>query len=352
MQKERIKNIEFLRIIFLISIVFMHICFSLAGTAGFDYIQRLSEGSHNGGKAVDGFFILTGIFLVLTFKNTTSVIDFVKKKIFRLSPVIAFAIVIAAVGAIFHLIDFSLPSAVLTISFTQMLTIQSKISLWNGLGVLWYVSVMFWVLILYFYLMKIFDKKYVNLIIGFFTVLSYYLALHIHGGSLGSPTNDYGVYSMGFLRGFGGIGIGYFIGEWYKNYKKSETKLLNKIIISIFELFTLSIVIAELMFLNTPHKYNFSIVVYIVALIILFMMNKGYISNFVNRDWCVSLAKYSYSIYVFHMLIYQMLDKAGALEYFGKYCLIPALAVPILVGIVSYHVIEKPIGKYLCKKYL
>ena len=349
---KKIKNIEFLRIIFLLSIVCMHLCSRAAKIVNFDYIQSLASGLHNGGKAVDGFFILSGIFLVLTFKNSTSIADFVKKKIFRLTPVILFATIIAAIGSIFHLIKFSLPSAVLELSFTQMLLTSTKITNWNELGILWYVSVMFWILLFYFYAIKYFDKKYVNFTIGVITVFSYYLALHIHGGSLGSPTKDYGIFSLGFLRGFGGIGIGYFIGEWYKNYRKEKTKFLNKLFYSLLEIVFLVAVIAELMFLNTPHKYNFTIVIYITILIILFMMKKGYISEFLNKDCCTDLAKYSYSIYVLHMLIFALLDKAGVLIYFGQYYLIPAILIPLITGIIAYHLIEKPIGKYLCQKYL
>lgn len=47
-------------------------------------------------------------------------------------------------------------------------------------------------------------------------------------------------------------------------------------------------------------KFNNQIVFIIafVAVIVAFLINKGFISRFLNKNWCVNVAKYTYSFYM------------------------------------------------------
>ena len=74
---QKIKNIEFLRLLFMLSVVWMHLTAEIAKTTGLDCYKEFAGHFANGGKAVDGFFIISGFLFYLTFKHSTTVIDFI-----------------------------------------------------------------------------------------------------------------------------------------------------------------------------------------------------------------------------------------------------------------------------------
>lgn len=217
----------------------------------------------------------------------------------------------------------------------------------------WYVGVLFWVSLFYFSTIKYIPKKYANYIIGTISVTSYFIALNIHSGSLGSPQYTFGIFNMGFLRGFAGIGLGYFIGLWFKdNYSSLQNKVLNlkqKIEYTICEMLLLFVVVWELILHNTSHKYNISIVVFIVVLFILFILKGGLISNLFENNFSVYVAKYSYSVYITHLLVFALIKPH--ISTMGSFSIIPALIIPILFGVFTYHFVEEPCANYLKKKW-
>lgn len=346
---QKIKNIEFLRVIFMCSVLWMHVLMNLDANFPSSIFQSLNIHGSNGGKAVDGFFIISGFLLYITFKNSTSVIDFVKKKIIRLQPVILFAIIVSGIASIFGLIKFDIHSAIIQLTFTNMLTDSTK-GVWNYLNVLWYVSVLFWVSLFYFYIMKIFDKKYANLIIGISTVTAYFIALHIHGGSFAFPLKTYNnIFNMGILRGFGGIGLGYFLGLYYKeNYQNIVNCSLNlkqKLLYTLAELLLLILVVAELMFVSVNHSYNLSLVILIFTLITLFILKRGYISKFFDNDLSVFLGRYTYSIYIIHLVSFAIMKKFVKTLPANYFTLFGILFILILLGVFTYHFVEVPCTK-------
>ena len=92
MQYKKLKNIEFLRFLLAIVIVFYH--FFHAGKYCFgrlfpdiNILSNLSKATENGTLAVDMFFIIAGFFMFHTFKNI-SIKEFFLKKIIRLYPLV------------------------------------------------------------------------------------------------------------------------------------------------------------------------------------------------------------------------------------------------------------------------
>ena len=57
---QKIKNIEFLRLVFMLSVVWMHLTAEISKTTGLDCYKEFAGHFANGGKAVDGFFIISG----------------------------------------------------------------------------------------------------------------------------------------------------------------------------------------------------------------------------------------------------------------------------------------------------
>lgn len=111
------------------------------------------------------------------------------------------------------------------------------------------------------------------------------------------------------------------------------------------------IVIVELFISNSSHKYNLAIVIDIIILTLLFLLKRGFISELVNKDWCVNLAKYSYSIYIVHILMFNMMHEF-IIKFLGSWYLCPTLfLIPVVVGVLMYHFVEVPCARFLKKKW-
>lgn len=205
--------------------------------------------------------------------------------------------------------------------------------------------------------MKNLEEKYKNLAIGIISILSYYIALKLHNGSLGSPhTTLYGIFNLGFLRGFGGIGFGYFLEKLFKdNYLTIQNKINSikeKLCYTVFELFFLYIVVMELFIWNSPHKYNFAIVFEILILITLFLLKRGFLSNLADCDIFAKLARYTYSIYITHYMIFGFMKKFIIRNSYDWY-LIPILLLVVFgSGVLVYHLVEVPCANLLKRKWL
>lgn len=157
---QKIKNIEFLRIVGCIAIVCLHLYGEnlIKFFPDISIYQKLGDVIRNGQKAVDLFFILSGVFFAYFLNTKYSLLDFLKKKFIRLYPVVIFIILIAFLISRFGVIDFSLYSNIL------ILLNVCGTPMWQNLNdlymsVFWYVSAMLWVLGIYYYLIKNFDEK-------------------------------------------------------------------------------------------------------------------------------------------------------------------------------------------------
>ncbi len=289
---KKIFNIESLRIIGCLSIIFHHI-FKYIYNDVFLYADQYNM-FHNGYLAVEMFFILSGFFLYLTFDKNLSTMDFIKKKLARLYPVIIFAM-----------------SLILIISFTKYTTFMwydniltlgllSGTPLALGLGNLttcWYVSSMFWTMLFYGSLIRNLNPKITNIIIATITILSYSLILHHNNGTLfGVNTTIYGLLNIGILRALGGMGTGIFIAMWYKDYKHTNcANKKNKAIYTILEAGCLYFIINSLMINTLKYENQIIFVIIIILIILLLLMEKGYISQALNNKniHCISKLKYS-----------------------------------------------------------
>lgn len=360
---EKFKNIEFLRIIGCIAIVFLHIFHSNGGL--YELFGNITYGqlyfnTSNGQKAVDLFFILSGLFFTLKIApppKMQSLYDFIKKKVLRLWPVLMWVILLYFAASFSGAVKFFTLGNIITILGLN----GTGIGLHTGnVGVFWYVSAMLWVLIFYFYLLKNFDKKIVNLIIALLIYFSYAFILNARHGSIANQRQTfYYIFNIGMLRAFGGIGIGYLIGEWYKNNKDKIKNMTlsfkNTIIISVLEFGCLFFIIKNLMFNKLHFNNQFIFIIFFMVIIILFLINKGYISKALNNNFSVFLGKYTYSIYMTHTLI-NKLFKETLWKHHPEFVLshpilniVITLGAIFLFGIFTYHFVEKPVNDYITK---
>ncbi len=365
---EKFKNIEFLRVVGCIAIVLLHIFNggglyeSFASAWDFNY-GKIHWITSNGAKAVDLFFILSGLFFMLKIApppKMQSLYSFVKKKVIRLWPVLIWTIFLYFLVSLTGAIEFQTFSNIITFFGLS----GNGIGLERGnVGAFWYVSAMLWVLVLFFYLLKNFDKKVVNLIIALLVYFSYVFLLHARDGSIGNHIQTfYNIVNVGMLRAFGGIGIGYFIAEWYKNNRENIQNLTlsfsNKVAVSILEFGCVFFIIKNLMLNKLSFHNQIIFIIVFTMTIVLFLLNKGYVSELLNNDINVFLGKYTYSIYLTHSVV-RGLFKGTFWKYHPEFVfmhpllnIVITLLTVLILGIITYHFVEKPASKYLQEKYL
>ena len=353
----KIKNLEFLRIIGCISIVIYHFFkYLYSSTHIFIHLRNMTS---CGCIAVELFFILSGIFFILKFNRTESVWKFIKKKILKLYPALIFCFLLFYICSFTGFVKFTFYDNILTLFCLNGTPIVLKNA---NMHIFWYVSSMIWVLLFYFYLLKNYSKKNVDLIIAIVIFFSYAIILNIQEGYIKSVHIFYNnLINIGMLRALGGIGVGYFIGCWYKENIESIKKLVlsfkQKIFLTFIEFITLYFIINNLMLHKPNFQNKFLFIIAFIVIIFLFLIKQGFISRLLDNDWCVNLAKYTYSLYMTHYIIIDLL-KGSIWKYRKDFILthpylniiVPFILI-LFLGIFTYHFVEIPTRNYINNFY-
>lgn len=324
------------------------------------YKNYLSQ--HNGNKAVDFFFIISGFFLIYGFNKNLSTFDFIKKKIIRLSPLMLFFNIIYIIISLFtKSIKYDTYNNILSLLFLGNIGVTKAHG--NLGGFVWYVSVLFWVSFLYFYLLKYFEIKNVNLFSAISIWFSYVFMIQARNGNISDQLKVYNnIFVIGLLRGFGGMGIGYFIGSIYKdNKEKIENMKFNKatiFFITLLEVFLFSWSVYYLVIHKMSYRNNIIFILFFIILFILFLIKKGLFTKLLDNNLSVILGRYSYSIYITHFFILNMLKTFFWKKHISIIIIHPLLNIVITIllifisSILVYHLVEKPSAEYLRRKWI
>lgn len=342
------KNIDSVRFLFSIIIVYFHILhrniFKSLNEVQMPNYEALALSCSHTYLIVECFFIIAGFFLFKTFvcKKDLSFKDFVVDKIARLWPVLAFYLLLEGFGY----------RQFLNLFFLQSIGISLE-----SQGINWYISPFFWVLIFYFYLLKNFSLKAVNLVIALCVYFGFVININYLSGSFGRNV-IFDFLNLGMLRALAGIGIGYFIGNFYMSKKDKIEKLNSKlsyILFSVFEVLTFGFLIYHFLFSPLQYKNHFIFVIVFSIFFILLLFKKGVVSNVLDKLPIYKLGKYSYSIYVMQQLSFYWLRKSlwkysSLLDNVGLTITL-SLLFSFIVGVLTYYLIEKP-GRKLIYKIL
>lgn len=355
----KLKNIEFLRTYLITAIVMLHVFVSSAWSFSkvfpqSDIYQVLHDCFAASNNCVEGFFIIAGFLLFYTFKPKTSLKEFIIKKYIRLSPVILFATLLCILGWALGVMHFKLIPNILTILLLNHFGICWAV---GCMAVLWYVSAMFSALLLYFSILKYISHKYQKYLIVCLAMLGYIILEYLQKGRFSDPYhNYYYIFNIGFLRAIGGTGLGCLIGLGLDKFKTCDTKIiLNKIMVITITFFEFLFMAFMFWWTLCPHAKinNIVFVVIFAILFILFILQKGYITKFFNKDIWVSLGKYSYSIYVIHYPVGKILVKSiwrHHSQFVYSYPFVPiilTLAAILAVGVFAYYMVELPCAGFL-----
>lgn len=344
----KIKNIEFFRFLFAIVIVFLHMIVNLhklypANTA----IQSLYLGVF-GDVCVDLFFIISGYFLFFSIERFDDIWSFAIHKLKRLYPVLVFSIITGSILAG----KFYCTNTVLNLLLLQNtgMVIGKSINI-----AAWFVSALFWISIFYAFIIKIFDERVRYFIIILCTFAGYSVIVQ-KGGSFYVIINS--VLSIGMVRAIAGIGCGYLLAVLYKkigenSYKFFTKNIYNKIVISVVEILLIILLVYLLIFGASIVVNKFIIIVLFIFLFILLLSKSGWLSMFLDNNVSVYLGKYAYSIYMMQACYNIVARKSIWLNLPSSNLyvfLILNILGYILLGMVTYHLIEKPFNNYFKKK--
>lgn len=358
-QSVKIKNIEFLRFIFAVFIVYFHLVSGYLFINLGDSIELYSKLNRhcNGYLCVEYFFIIAGFFLITKTNFNIDIIDYAKKKIMRLWPVLAFTLGIYWILSFFTPIEFCKYSNILTLLLVNNVGINTH---FGNILPAWYVSAFFWCILLYFYIIKYVPKKHVNFLITVMVIFA--LSARIHSNGM-SAKDVFILNNIGLLRGIYCTGLGYFIGLiCLKMSGGGQLSAFNdiwkKLIYTGIEAYLLITVVYNTVCYKSksPDIYLFYLITF--CLLLWFFVNqKGYISKLFNQNFSVFLGKYSYSIYIIHSVVLNLFREyvwkmhSGFVINYPVINLVLPILLAIITGIFLYHLVEKPCSDYLYNKW-
>lgn len=165
----------------------------------------------------------------------------------------------------------------------------------------------------------------------------------------------FGFLSLGLLRGFAGVGLGILINEFVeavRPYFEGRPDWRVVLLSTAIELLTVWLLTAHLFFRSWTCKNHFIVVVAFAILLPFLILRVGLVSRLFDCKALGVLGKYTYSMYVMQQAGFWILQKtlwldtAFVTEHAGLTLAI-SVAVPTLVGVAAYYLIELPGARLL-----
>ena len=346
---KRLNNIDFLKIVFNLGIIYGHILQHYLIPQFKEYKTLFNYTSYSYGYMCEFLFIISGYFLFKELnKNDTRI--FVVKKIQRLWPIFAFSIIITYILSRFSLSKWTDVNAIPELLFLNR-TVIYNMPVVTGVG--WYVGALFWSSIFYFIISKIFEKKsiYIIYLITFFSYMILFSKVYLY--SEPKVFNSFMTFYM--IRGLAGVGLGILFAY---NLRINTTSNIDvkSVIIGILEvtIFILIILYLSIIKIKFTFPVGFSL---FVILFYLFIKGDGLFSILLNRDKIIIpfISKYIYGIYIMQFIVFGICDKflykndyLGVIK-FPILNIIVTILLCFIVGILSHVVVDK-IVYYVCSR--
>ncbi|KMW24250.1 acyltransferase family protein [Enterocloster citroniae] len=311
-------NVDFLRFVFALFIVYYHITPIMSKFFGkvlwLDYLS--TRNSNVGQVIVISFFVISGFLFFLTEEyRRFSLSTYIKRKVIRIWPVLAFSLIV----------NFHSTADILNLFFISSGT--GLISVGSSNPASWFVCVLFWLELLMFDFLArsnfnskyniadslITDYKVSGEIWGMLVTLTGFILLGQRTGSTlysAKAFEQLPFLTNGVLMGITGFVYGGLIARfWIRGYSIRKTiNKRNKILITILEIVILSYFVNIL--INCTQKYEKIYYILIFSIIIMdFIYQWGYIAQLLNHKIFGHLGKWSYSIYMMQFPCFAYLKK-------------------------------------------
>ena len=352
---QKIKNIEALRFLFILSVIACHLDQGITNVVENPIYKNFCAFTHWSWLPVDFFFIISGFFLFANIDYSQGFLNFAIKKLKRLMPTVLGVLLITFIVSLLTPFNWIKHENLFTI-----LNIQNVgLTLQNGsIPPSWFVSSLFWGMCFYFYLGKIFSKNVFNFVTACLIFVCYSIFVHVPNSW--NIMNYCYFINMGMVRALAGIGLGYFVRMLYNDYSEvinlQFNSLKSKIIFSALEIYLFFTLFYYLCFHASSYNNVLFEVIIFLLLFICFLIHKGILSKLLENNLSVFLGKFTYSIFLSHYLIkdlwniYIMNKCQHFVIYHPIMNIVSIFVVSIIVGILTYYLIEKPSAKFLRNK--
>lgn len=344
-------NIEILRFLLVMFVILEHNAGSFINISQQDFY--FLDNFVNGGRS-QLFFVIAGFFLFYSPKNLqTSPIFFIKKRWLRLSGLVIFTTIVGLAMYNFNTASNPIEDNLLTALLINLLKSSDIQCL---VGPAWYVNNLFFLSCIYYAIFKTLEKKYALLITVGLAAIS--LNLYARGISLG-------------LAGWGNmpgsvfsLSVGILMAEAFKQISSNvlvqneKQQGISYIAYSVFEIFIFVSLLIGLYGKHLGFNLGNNVMSGSIALMLwLFLIKKGVLSNFFNKSWAIYFGKYTYSIYVTHVIVLWM--SGSFINSHAEFCiqhniLVPsAVIVAILIfAVFCHHIVEMPLSRWTAEKFL
>lgn len=356
---KRLYNVDFLRSLLCLAVL---LCHSWAATSS-PKSYWVAEHFLSGGMAVDFFFVIAGFFLYHEVEKENSLRNFFVKKVIRLLPVFVGVSLIVLLYKIFGLIQenqgFHYKDFIMNLFFIRNIALYNDLINYEfsyGNAPAWFMGSLFWTLIFYFVLFRVYTRKRAL----FASAIIMYICYVCRANE--TPLINIAFY-LSMARSLPNIALGYFIATMVANIKDSkETKIL-KFFYTIVEGYCLY-EIFEVLFIK-PQAWTLELyyILCFACLFLSFTLKKGYISQLLDKKMWGNIGKYTYSIYMSQYLIQILLAKGNWLaeQPFYKtintnYPLLDLVVfyvlLEVVIGILVYYLIETKCLMYFRQRFL
>lgn len=347
----RLFNIDFLRFLSALGIVYFHLMHKnlLRATPTSHFYHALSAANASAYLLVEFFLIVSGFFMFYTYlkKSNQSLMSYSLQRFFRLWPVMVACVILLSV--VNH-------------TWANEAVAQITLTLCTGLSdscssIIWFVAPLFWCGIFLYAILK-YARSLAIPIILILLVASITMTQIFSAQTLDNMNMINSFISFPMLRVMMGMSLGIFVGYLYSRIHTSCVSKNDKIAWGVLEFLCCALLFYH-MFIGAIFKSDIICMFLFAAIVLLFSIKHGWFSNLLNKSWLGYLGKYSYSIYVVQQASFDILDKIfwSSTHYprsMPVLSLIVSILFTVLLGILMYYIIERPamrIGQRLLRRH-
>ncbi len=347
-KKDRLYNIDFIRIILILFIVYYHFIAMLWMQNSELFNNLYAYSRHIGLICNSIFFIISGYFLYPALKKDINILDFIKKKLIRFWPTMFFAVICCGILALFNWIKFDVDGNLLLLLMIHKNGSGLSTSFAN-LNTCWFVCWLFWVLIFYFVLYKIINNSYkFNFIVAILCYIFFLIFIN-NGGTFAADFElIFSILPRAGILGICMVGIGILMHELINNLKIR----LNCFFSTILEIGLIGYFIYN--FLKGPLKEEFLLVIAAsIILLYLFIQKAGLISQLLNNKYLAFFGKFAFSVYIMQEISFIILQHTlwkHINPNFVLFTIIISILLTLILGILTYYLVENPIQRYFQNK--
>lgn len=357
-------NLDFLRFLFAIVIVNFHLVVKAGIFSRFvNQIPLITEIQHNalrGYFGVEFFFILSGVFLAKKMENCSlDIWSFAKQKFFRLWPELCFSILCFWGASFFGLVSINKYTDILNLFLLQCTGLTME---FGSNESAWFVSSLFWVSLFYFALYKRMESKNFLFLTVLLVYFSFVLMVNSHSGSFDSHIKPviFSLLNFGMVRALSEIGLGILVWKIYRYVSQNceVSSIKAKMFWNLGEVFLFGFIFYHVSFHNFKFANNMFFTILLALLILSFLFKQTYLANLLNQQALGKLGVYAYAIYIMQEVCFIFFKKGldiyssylrTASEYVVLGVYLSCVLISVLVGILSYFLVEKARKRFFIK---